>query len=133
LFDSLEGRLAASEDRGRAVAGQVATLRTALANALQRVDELSFLQDGLEVRINDLDADEARDCRSGNGHEPCPLSAREVEVLAHLAEGMVYKQIALEMSLSASTVRSHLHRIYGKTGAVDRAQAVLLARSRGWL
>src|SRR4051795_3459076 len=65
--------------------------------------------------------------------DPCPLSSREVEVLKRLAEGKVYKQIALELSLSTSTVRTHLHNIYGKLGAVDRAQAVLLATKRGWL
>ncbi len=65
--------------------------------------------------------------------EPCPLSGREVEVLKRLAQGMVYKQIAHELSLSTSTVRTHLHNIYGKLGAVDRAQAVLIATERGWL
>src|SRR3954470_15543305 len=65
--------------------------------------------------------------------EPCPLSAREVEVLKRLAQGMVYKQIAHELALSTSTVRTHLHNIYGKLGAVDRAQAVLIATERGWL
>jgi putative nucleotidyltransferase with HDIG domain len=65
--------------------------------------------------------------------DPCPLSTREVEVLKRLAEGKVYKQIALELNLSTSTVRTHLHNIYGKLGAVDRAQAVLLATERGWL
>ena len=65
--------------------------------------------------------------------EPCPLSARELEVLKRLAQGMVYKQIAHELSLSTSTVRTHLHNIYGKLGAVDRAQAVLYATERGWL
>ena len=65
--------------------------------------------------------------------EPCPLSARELDVLRHLSEGMVYKQIASEMQLSVSTIRTHLHNVYGKIGAVDRAQAVLLARDRGWI
>src|SRR4051812_7173525 len=65
--------------------------------------------------------------------DPCPLSSREVEVLKRLAEGKVYKQIAHELSLSTSTVRTHLHNIYGKLGAVDRAQAVLIATERGWL
>lgn len=65
--------------------------------------------------------------------DPCPLSSREVEVLKRLAEGKVYKQIALELTLSTSTVRTHLHNIYGKLGAVDRAQAVLMATERGWL
>ncbi|HEX4109205.1 MAG TPA: HDOD domain-containing protein [Solirubrobacteraceae bacterium] len=65
--------------------------------------------------------------------DPCPLSGREVSVLQRLAEGKVYKQIAHELSLSTSTVRTHLHNIYGKLGAVDRAQAVLIATERGWL
>jgi len=65
--------------------------------------------------------------------EPCPLSTRELDALRGLAEGKVYKQIAQELSLSVSTVRTHLHNVYRKIGAVDRAQAVLLARDRGWL
>jgi putative nucleotidyltransferase with HDIG domain len=65
--------------------------------------------------------------------EPCPLSDRELEVLRGLATGKVYKQIASELSLSTSTVRTHLHNIYGKLGAVDRAQAVLVATERGWI
>jgi putative nucleotidyltransferase with HDIG domain len=65
--------------------------------------------------------------------QPSPLSAREVDALRGLAEGKVYKQIAQELSLSVSTVRTHLHNVYKKIGAVDRAQAVLLARDRGWI
>jgi len=65
--------------------------------------------------------------------DPCPLSRRELGVLKRLAEGKVYKQIAAELELSTSTVRTHLHNIYGKLGAVDRAQAVLIATERGWL
>lgn len=65
--------------------------------------------------------------------EPCPLSKRELDALRGLAEGKVYKEIAAEMSLSASTVRTHLHNVYRKIGAADRAQAVLVARERGWV
>jgi putative nucleotidyltransferase with HDIG domain len=65
--------------------------------------------------------------------EPCPLSVREIDALRGLAEGKVYKQIAQELTLSVSTVRTHLHNVYRKIGAVDRAQAVLIARDRGWL
>jgi putative nucleotidyltransferase with HDIG domain len=64
---------------------------------------------------------------------PCPLSSRELDVLRRLAEGKVYKQIAQELELSASTVRSHLHNVYGKLGALDRAQAVLMATEQGWI
>jgi len=65
--------------------------------------------------------------------DPCPLSGRELDVLKKLAEGKVYKQIAVELDLSTSTVRTHLHNTYAKLGTGDRAQAVLLATDRGWI
>ena len=65
--------------------------------------------------------------------DPCPMSGREIDVLRRLAKGMVYKQIATELGLSPSTVRTHLHNVYGKLGAMDRAQAVLIATERGWI
>jgi len=64
---------------------------------------------------------------------PCPLSEREREALRGLAAGRGYKQIAVELSVSASTVRTHLHNAYRKIGAENRGQAVLLAGERGWL
>ena len=76
--------------------------------------------------------------QNGNGSarrhvDPCPLSRRELDVLRKLAEGKVYKQIASELELSTSTVRTHLHNTYAKLGAADRAQAVLTATARGWI
>jgi putative nucleotidyltransferase with HDIG domain len=65
--------------------------------------------------------------------DPCPMSTRELDVLKRLAQGLVYKQIASELELSTSTVRTHLHNVYGKLGAMDRAQAVLIATERGWI
>jgi putative nucleotidyltransferase with HDIG domain len=65
--------------------------------------------------------------------DPCPLSNREVDALRGLADGKVYKQIASELSLSVSTIRTHLHNVYRKIGAVDRAQAVLIAHEHGWI
>jgi putative nucleotidyltransferase with HDIG domain len=65
--------------------------------------------------------------------DPNPMSPREIDVLRRLARGMVYKQIAGELGLSTSTVRTHLHNVYGKLGAMDRAQAVLIASERGWI
>ena len=87
-----------------------------------------------EARLHQLvyEFPHARVPRQRRG-EPCPLSRREVDALRGLAEGKVYKEIAEEMGLSASTVRTHLHNVYRKIGAADRAQAVLVARERGWV
>ena len=65
--------------------------------------------------------------------DPCPLSRSELRVLQQLAKGLVYKEIAHDLTLSPSTVRSHLHNTYRRLGVSNRAQAVILATERGWL
>lgn len=62
-----------------------------------------------------------------------PLSAREVEVLTLFTEGETYRAIAENLTLAVSTVRTHAHNIYMKLGAANRAQAVLIAVSRGYV
>lgn len=65
--------------------------------------------------------------------ERSPLSNRETTVLRGLAQGEVYKNIARELGISASTVRTHVHHAYAKLAVTDRAQAVLRATEMGWL
>jgi DNA-binding CsgD family transcriptional regulator/HD-like signal output (HDOD) protein len=67
------------------------------------------------------------------GATASPLSPRETEIVQQLAAGKVYKQIAADLGLQSSTVRTHLYNTYRKIGVVDRAQAVLLATENGWL
>jgi DNA-binding NarL/FixJ family response regulator len=62
-----------------------------------------------------------------------PLTPQELVVLQRLAKGSVYNQIAHDLALTASTIRSHLHNIYRKLDVPDRAQAVLVASEHGWL
>src|SRR5687768_16881626 len=62
-----------------------------------------------------------------------PLSTQEREVLKGLAASKVYKEIAFDLGIASSTVRSHLHNVYAKLGAADRAQAVLIASREGWI
>jgi putative nucleotidyltransferase with HDIG domain len=65
--------------------------------------------------------------------EPSPLSARQTEVLRSLAEGKASKTIALELGISSSTARNHLHNTYDKLGVNDRTHAVLRATEMGWI
>jgi putative nucleotidyltransferase with HDIG domain len=62
-----------------------------------------------------------------------PLTPGEHRVVAELAKGRVYKEIAAELGLSVSTVRTHLYNTYRKLGVADRAQAILLAKENGWV
>ena len=65
--------------------------------------------------------------------EPSPMSTRETAILRLLADGKRYKEIALQLGLAASTVRTHLHNVYTKIGVDDRAQAVLRVTEMGWI
>ena len=61
------------------------------------------------------------------------LSPREVEVLRLMAQGHTNQQIAKELLLSTSTVKSHVQRILSKLGASDRTQAAIMAIEIGLL
>jgi LuxR family maltose regulon positive regulatory protein len=59
-----------------------------------------------------------------------PLSDRELEVLALIAEGLPNRDIAERLHISPSTVKSHTASIYGKLGVHSRTEAV--ARAHAW-
>ncbi len=58
-----------------------------------------------------------------------PLSGREMEVLHLLARGLTNAEIALQLTISVATVKSHTGNIYGKLNVHTRRQAVARARS----
>jgi DNA-binding NarL/FixJ family response regulator len=57
-----------------------------------------------------------------------PLSEREREVLAMVAEGLPNKVIARRLSISEKTVKAHLTSVYRQIGVTDRTQAALWAQ-----
>jgi two-component system NarL family response regulator len=61
------------------------------------------------------------------------LSQRELDVLRLLANGMVNKQIGVELGLSENTVKTHVARIMGKLGVHDRTSLAMKAVSLGLL
>jgi putative nucleotidyltransferase with HDIG domain len=84
-------------------------------------------------RLDAMLADLPRHVTQARRIEPSPLSVRQTVVLGKLAEGKRYKEIAAELGLAVSTVRSHLYSVYTRLGVPDRTQAVLLATRQGWL
>ena len=52
------------------------------------------------------------------------LSNRENEILKLLAKGLLYKEIASQLSLSTGTVRQHIHNIYEKLHVQNRTEAL---------
>jgi two-component system nitrate/nitrite response regulator NarL len=61
------------------------------------------------------------------------LSARELQVLALVTDGRTAREIADELMISTSTVRTHLRRACDKLGVHDRAAAVAAAMRLGLL
>jgi len=60
-----------------------------------------------------------------------PLTAREIEVLRLLAQGLSNPEIANHLFLSVGTVKTHIKHIYGKLGVDDRVKAAARARELG--
>ena len=61
------------------------------------------------------------------------LSSRERQVLEGFARGRSIPQVAAELMIGASTVKTHTQRLYEKLGVSDRAAAVAEAMRRGLL
>lgn len=59
------------------------------------------------------------------------LSARELEVLQHLAQGLTNQEIADRLFVSVNTAKTHLANLYHKLGVQRRTQAVARARQLG--
>jgi PAS domain S-box-containing protein len=55
------------------------------------------------------------------------LTARELEIVQLIADGLGNRDIALQLSISLETVKTHVRRLLGKLGARGRAHAVAIA------
>ncbi len=71
--------------------------------------------------------------QSGPGFEPLlePLSRRELEVLAGLAQQLTNKELAAELGISPATVKRHVHNLAQKLGVSGRHRVVTRALELG--
>jgi DNA-binding NarL/FixJ family response regulator len=75
--------------------------------------------------------------RSGPETGPGPdddgeLTPREAEVLRLIAAGQSNREIARALFVSEATIKTHVNRIFAKTGSRDRAQAIRYAYTHGY-
>jgi DNA-binding NarL/FixJ family response regulator len=108
-----------------------------LARAIRRVhDGKAMLDSDVQARLLDrLDAPPAPAAAPAISGPAAPrpddLTSREVEVLGLIAQGLSNAEIARDLVLSEATVKTHINRLFAKTGVRDRAQAVRYAYEHG--
>ena len=66
------------------------------------------------------------------GADSAELTPREADVLRLIAQGQSNREIARTLFVSEATVKTHVNRIFAKTGSRDRAQAIRYAYSHGY-
>ena len=91
----------------------------------------ALLEPSITRRLIEQFARAARPQRSTVPDALAELTARELDVLRLLARGLSNAEIAGELVLAASTVKTHVARLLGKLGLRDRVQAVVLAYETG--
>jgi DNA-binding NarL/FixJ family response regulator len=68
---------------------------------------------------------------SARPRDRSPLSQREREIVALVAQGYKNKEMAEKMFISEQTVKNHLHNIFDKLGVSDRLELALYAIHKG--
>jgi two-component system nitrate/nitrite response regulator NarL len=103
------------------------------ARRAEIVDAVLRVSRGRTVVSPDLAAGLAEQIRLRADTAGPPLSERERQVLQGFARGRSVPQLAAELYLGVSTVKTHTQRLYEKLGVNDRAAAVAEAMRRGLL
>jgi DNA-binding NarL/FixJ family response regulator len=65
--------------------------------------------------------------------EDCPLTAREMEVLRLIVDGLSNPEIAEKLTITKATAKAHVHSILQKLCVDDRTQAAVLAMRQGYV
>jgi DNA-binding NarL/FixJ family response regulator len=128
LIGAAADRARARRALGGASIEIVAECATTAAARATRLDADAFVlcggMEGDTTPVQPIDGDAEEDLVE-------PLTAREIEVVGLLAEGLSNRLIAQRLAISDQTVKFHVASICGKLGAANRTDAVRLAIKRG--
>lgn len=91
---------------------------------LDAVRELSAGGSPMSAHVARRLVQQFRPVSAGSTRSDGDLSEREHQVLAQLAQGLLYKEIADKLGISVGTVKQHIHRIYEKLHVQNRTEAV---------
>ena len=122
--------VSASEDRREAEAA----LRAGAKAFLQKTTSLEPLAEAIRAVLAGGQVQpqwSATQGTSGFDNHVADLTARQIEILSMLAQGLSNKEIGLRLSLAVITVKMHVSAIFRSLGVVNRTQAALAARRLG--
>jgi LuxR family maltose regulon positive regulatory protein len=135
-LDTLERAATLAEPEGyvRLFADEGTPMRSLLVRLRERVARGSPLRRYLDLLVAAFGADApAASTRTDDHGLIEPISARELEVLRLMAAGHPNQEIARQLVVASSTVKTHVHHLFAKLQASDRLQAVTRARQLGLL
>ena len=69
----------------------------------------------------------------GAGDSLRRMTARQLEILVHVARGRTNRQIGVVLGISDRTVSNHMRAILHKLESAERTRAVVVAIERGWI
>jgi len=110
--------------------------RTEIAQALRgAVTGLSVLDPGVQAALVAAVGPRPEQSPKPSLPDELPdrLTRREAEILVMIARGVTNPDIAAKLYLSPHTVKSHINRIFAKTGSADRSAVVQYANEHGLL
>jgi DNA-binding NarL/FixJ family response regulator len=115
------------------VAAELAAARGLRDDARSALAEARSISEALDAqrllaRVSTLEAQYSTNSKTSY---PAGLSAREVEVLRLVAQGLTDSEVAKSLFLSPRTVSQHLQNIYNKLGVNSRTAAARFAIERG--
>jgi ATP/maltotriose-dependent transcriptional regulator MalT len=123
---SERARLKAQLDPSIEIAGEFASLDDARAQGADADADAVLV-----VPVHESPAGSAPNGDVDDVYDVEPLTAREIQVLELLAEGLPNKAIAGRLGISDQTVKFHVAALSGKLGAANRTDAVRRAVRRG--
>lgn len=104
--------------------GDRASVAVEFGNAASILDSLGAVPDAARLRVLQRTADMPS---APAGQAEAVLTAREIEVLAHVAAGRTNREIASALTISQHTVGRHLENVFAKLGVKSRAAATAYA------
>lgn len=125
-----DGRVRTLRSRGEVIVNDVGE-PVRVVGIAQDITDAKLAQEALQNTSSELErrATELQELarRTGGGRQPerhAPLTTRQLQILAHVAEGMTSAEISQELFVSEATVKWHVKQILAKTGSANRAEAV---------